>query len=186
MFGNLSTNRQIKRLRDDRCIYIDPFEESSLKATGYTLNPKRVLRRSDDGDWEVAQSLTERSVFELAPDEYVIVEPRQAVRIAVDGIVGRFVPASTNIESGLLVVAGQIDSKYGMSGETLRFGVKNLLSKPNYLKTSTRLVHLEIFDIRGTTADPVQVSGAQKGVWESRINDPKWRRADSDGPIYGD
>ena len=185
MFGNLSTNRQIQRLRDERCLSIEPFDVGSLKATGYTLNPGRILRRSSEGEWEVVHTLTQaKATFEIAPDEYIIVEPRQSIRIAVDGIVGRFVPASNNIEGGLLVVAGQIDSKYGMSGESLRFGVKNLLNVPNYLTNKTRLVHLEIFDIRGSTADPLQKSQSQEELWKSRISNPNWERDDSDGPRY--
>lgn len=185
MFGNLSTNRQLKRLRDDKCLDIVPFDDELLKPTGYTLNPGRVLRRSSEGVWDDVHNFSRRKeIFVLQPNEYVVVEPRQIVRISAEGIVGRFVTSSNNIESGLLVTAGQIDSKYGMSGEALRFGVKNLLDAQNYLRHDTRLVHIEIFDLRGSTADPTAPSRSQDETWRSRRRDPKWERDDSDGPSH--
>jgi hypothetical protein len=185
MFGNLSTSRQLKRLRDDKCLDIIPFDEKLLKPTGYTLNPGRVLRRTKEGDWDVVHSFSpRRSRFVLLANEYVIVEPRQSVRISVDGIVGRFVTSSNNIESGFLITAGQIDSKYGMSGEALRFGVKNMLDEENVLRDDARLVHVEVFDLRGSTADPIVQSPSQSETWRSRVRDPKWERTDSDGPLH--
>jgi len=185
MFGNLSTNRQIKRLKDEKCIDIVPFDDALLKPTGYTLNPGRILRRTDDGDWDVVYTFgARRTSFILAANEYVIVEPKQTVRISVEGIVGRFVTSSNNVESGFLTVAGQIDSKYGTSGEALRFGLKNLLNQENALRHNARLVHLEVFDLRGSTADPIMRSPSQDETWRSRIRDPKWERTDSDGPLH--
>lgn len=184
MFGNLSTNKQLKTLLEDRCLYIQPFDPSQMKATGYTLNPGRVLRRSEEGEWDVVHTFSaRRDKFEVGPNEYVIVEPKQIVKISKDGIVGRFIAASNNIESGFLVIAGQIDSRYGMSGEALRFGVKNLLDLPNYLMYSSRLVHLEIFDLRGSSSDPVGSTPEREEIWRSRIRDPRWERDDSDHPL---
>jgi deoxycytidine triphosphate deaminase len=184
MFGNLATNRQIKTLLAEKCIYIQPYDPKQLKSTGYTLNPRHVLRKSDEGEWEVVHTFSEKKgKFELAPNEYVLVEPKQNIRISADGIVGRFTLASSNIESGLLIVAGQIDSKYGMGEETLRFGVKNLLDAPNFLTGQARLVHLEIFDLRGSTADPLLQSPERDQLWRSRVRDPRWERDDSDHPL---
>lgn len=185
MFGNLITNRQLKTLRAESRIFIEPFSERNLKATHYTLNPGRVLRRIDDHEWDIVFAFTDtRKEFRLDANEYVIVEVKQTVKIQSDGIVGRFVTASTNIESGLLVVAGQIDSQYGTGGEALRFGVKNLLSTPNVITCDTRLAHLEFFDLRGITSEPREPTLDEKQVWELRKRDPKWEQADSDGVKY--
>lgn len=184
MFGNLITSRQLKALRSENCLFIEPFAESNLKATHYTLNPGRVLKRMPDGDWDPVFSFSERRpAFELAANEYVVVEVRQTIKIQKEGIVGRFVTTSSNIEGGLLVVAGQIDSHYGMKGEALRFGVKNLMAEPNNLSKDTRLAHLEFFDLRGITSEPREPTQAETELWAIRRRDPNWERADSDGPL---
>lgn len=185
MYGNVLTNRQLRKLMNDNCLYIHPFNPSSLKETAYTLNPGRILKLSTEGEWEVVHTFsTKKAPYTLQPDEYVIVEAKQTVKIAVDGLLGTFVAASTNVEGGLLVVAGQIDSQYGMGGEALRFGVKNLLAVPNTISAETRLVHMQLTDLRGSTADPVVRSVAEGEVWEARRRDERWERADSDGPSH--
>jgi len=185
MFGNLITNRQLRALRKDGSIMIEPFDETNLKRTHYTLNPGRILRRSEDGDWDTAFTFSgKRMQCELKANEYSIVEVKQTIKINSDGIVGRFVTASTNIETGLLVMAGQIDSHYGMNGEALRFGLKNLLATPNSLNINSRLAHLEFFDLRGIAPDPVSRSRAEEAAWLSRRRGPDWERDDADGVKY--
>jgi hypothetical protein len=183
MFGNLATNTQIVNLEKSGYLIIEPFERSSLKAMSYTLNPGRVLRRSPDGEWEVSHAFSKgRPKCKLDPGEYVIVEPRQVVKIKAEGLVGRFVATSTNVEDGLFVLAGQIDSQYGMRGEALRFGVKNLFDVPTYITNITRLVHMEVFDSRGSSSEPLDRPNDNK-IWQARVRDPKWERDDSDGPL---
>lgn len=185
MYGNVLTDRQLNKLIADKCLYISPFNPASLKETVYTLNPGRVLKMTSENEWEVAHSFsTKKAPFILEPNEYVVVEARQTVKIAVDGLVGTFVSTSTNVEAGLLVVAGQIDSHYGMRGEALRFGVKNLLPMANTISADTRLVHMQLTDLRGSTADPVVRTPNEGQVWESRRRDERWERADSDGPSH--
>ena len=184
MYGNVLTNRQLTRLIADKSLVIKPFQSTSLKEAAYTLNPGHVLKISDDGEWAVAHTFSAtKPTFTLKPNEYVVVQPKQDVIISVDGIIGTFIQASSNIEGGLLVVAGQIDSQYGTKGEALHFGVKNLLSSENVISISTRLVHLQLIDLRGSTADPVTRSTEQIGIWEARRKDAKYERADSDGPL---
>lgn len=183
MYGNVLTNRQISRLHSERLLQIRPFSPDALKEAAYTLNPGRILRMNSAGRWSVVHSLLEDgSTFELAPHEYVIVEPSQSVMITVEGIIGAFIQTSTNVEEGLLVVAGQIDSKYGTRGEALRFGVKNLFDRSNTISLQTRLVHLQLIDLRGSTSDPVTLTRQQERVWDAR-RDKKHERDDSDGPL---
>ena len=185
MFGNLITNRQLRTLIDEKHILIEPFSDANLKRTHYTLSPGRVLRRGSDGDWDTNHTFTaKKPVFELKANEYVIVEVKQNVRIHSDGIVGRFLSVSTNIESGIMVIAGQIDSQYGTGGEALRFGVKNMLSEPNQIKADMRLAHVEFFDLRGIAPDPVKRSAKEDAAWKARVRDVMWERDDSDGVRY--
>lgn len=91
MFGNLITNRQLRTLRQENAILIDPYTEENMKRTHYTLNPGRVLRRGEDGEWDTSFTFTaKKTQCELKANEYVIVEVKQSVKIHSDGIVGRF------------------------------------------------------------------------------------------------
>ena len=182
MFGNLITSRQLRNLRSENCLFIEPFAEANLKATHYTLNPGRVLKRTPEGDWNDIFTFSDtRKTYQLDANEYVVVEVRQTVKIQREGIVGRFVTTSSNVEAGLLVVAGQIDSQYGVNGEALRFGVKNLLSEPNSLEKNARLAHLEFFDLRGIMSEGRSPSDSEIEFWARRKRDANWERADSDG-----
>lgn len=183
MYGNLISNRQLARLLETKEIVIEPFVAASMKGTAYTLRPGRVLRRRADGKWVGAHSFhDEKDVpYLMEPNEYVVVEIKERVRIASGGIVGRFITASNNIETGLLIVSGQIDSKYGTDGEGLRVGVKNLLSEKNQILSTTRLTHVEFFDLRGTSIDPIHLSGEDQLLRAIR----KFRGFD-DGPVPPD
>lgn len=175
MYGNVVTNRQLRALIESNCLSINPFYERNLKAAAYTLSPGRILRRAADGDYEVVHTFSsKKSAFVLKANEYVIVEPRQTVIISRPGIIGTFITASTNVENGLLILAGQIDSLYGTSGEALRFGLKNLLPEPNEVTSSTRLVHMQLIDMRGSATDEVRLTKAEKNVWDDRRRDQDW------------
>ena len=184
MYGNVVTNSQLRALIDSNCLSISPYDEKNLKAAAYTLSPGRILRRGDDKEYEVAHSFTpKKSSFILKAGEYVVVEPKQSVVIRRAGIIGTFITASTNVEAGLLLVAGQIDSLYGTSGEALRFGMKNLLDEPNEITDKTRLVHLQLIDMRGSAADPVKPTQDVKALWETRRREENW--LEQRGPNYG-
>lgn len=163
MFGNLITNRQLRQLIKQKEIEIAPFDQNSLKTTHYTLRPGRVLGRQADGSWKQLHSFKEdKHDFSIPADGYVLIEVLELVKIASEGMVGRFIPTSNLIDAGLLLNAGQIDNKYGVNGEGLRFGIKNMLSVPNPIGPNTRLAHVEFFDLRGITVDPVPLSEAEK------------------------
>jgi deoxycytidine triphosphate deaminase len=182
MFGNLITNRQLKALRMAGEISIDPFDEPSVKATHYTLHAGRILSRHADGTWRQIHNFDDDSnPFSIEPNAYVLVEVKEFIKIKASGIVGRFIQTSNFIESGLSLIAGQVDSQYGMKGERLRFGVKNLMSNPNTISSSTRIAHVEFFDLRGITTDPVKFTEEEVNRWSGRM-----LRAMDGGVDYGD
>lgn len=186
MYGNVVTNRQLRSLIESNCISIRPFDPTLLKEAAYTLNPGRILRRCVDGELDIVHTFSNsRQNFSIEPNEYVVVEAKQNVSISAQGIIGTFITASSNVENGLLIVAGQIDSKYGLNGEALRFGVKNLLDIPNQITVATRLVHMQLIDLRGSTSDPVHRGKDVSNVWASRQTDWKWGDQEKGGPNYG-
>ncbi|MFZ1741310.1 MAG: hypothetical protein WAT93_00560 [Pontixanthobacter sp.] len=183
MYGNVVTNRQLRILLEKNSITIDPFEEKNLKSAAYTLTPGRIYTRGEDGEYDVSHTFgTRRKNFSLPPNEYIVIEAKEKVAIRENGIIGTFTTASTNIENGLLIVAGQIDSHYGVRGEALRFGVKNLLDCENQITSDTRLVHLQLVDMRGSATDPIRPSKAQRDHWSERVNQ-EW--AENNIPNYG-
>ena len=182
MFGNLITNRQFRQLITQKEIEIIPFEKTSMKTSHYTLRLGRVFGRQADGSWRQLHSFREdKRDFPIPANDYFLVEALEMVRIANQGIVGRFIPTSNLIDEGLLLNAGQIDNKYGLGGEGLRFGIKNMLSVPISIGANTRLAHIQLFDLRGITVDPVPLSEEEK-----RIRLLKFARAMDDGVNYDD
>lgn len=169
MYGNVVTNKQIRDLIRSNCLDISDFEDENLKEAAYTLNPGKTMTIGDDGEVENITPLTKRRTYTIAPNAYVVVEARQKIAIRVPGIIGTFITASTNIEHGLLVIAGQIDSRYGMRSEALRFGVKNLLDVPNEITLSTRLVHMQLIDLRGSASDNGPRPRQAEAIWDKRI-----------------
>lgn len=180
MFGNLISNRQLKSLINSQQIDISPFEESNLKSSHYTLTPGRIFKRDEDGDWVSMHEFTaKKEKFILEPNEYVVIELRQRIVIRTEGIVGRFISTSSHIENGTMVVAGQIDSKYGMNNECIRIGFKNLLNTKNEILKKSRIVHVEFFDLRGITIDKRELTQSEENLWKSRKRDPE-----GTGPDY--
>ncbi|MCE1184855.1 MAG: hypothetical protein LWW92_04515 [Rhodocyclales bacterium] len=159
MFGNLLTNRQLRQLIKTKELYIEPLNPGAMKTAHYTLHPGRILTRQVDGSWRSSHDFKEDgSAFVIQKNDYVLVEVREMIRVATDGIVGRFIHTSNLIESGLDLVSGQIDNKYGMRGEAVRLGLKNMLDVPVRITSDSRLAHVEFFDLRGIAFDPVELS----------------------------
>ena len=144
-----------------------------------------MLKKTDQGDWDTCFTFSaRRPEYVLSANEYAVIEVRQNVKIYSDGIVGRFVTTSTNIENGWLVLAGQIDSKYGVGGEALRFGLKNLLPSPTTLRIDSRLAHVEFFDLRGIVSEAISKSATEQETWHACRRGADWEQADSDGVKY--
>lgn len=171
MFGNLTTNKQIRKLIETHEIEITPFDEKKIRSAHYTLSVGRILRHNEN--FELVQVHTfednrKNSVYTLEPNAYVVVEPMQSIKFLNPGIVGRFIVPSTMIEDGLALISGQISNMYGRDNERVRFGLKNLLDRNFLIERSFRLAHIEFFDIRGL--DPENDSSFEdRRRWAERI-----------------
>lgn len=182
MFGNLITNWHLKQLIEKKEIGIQPFLEKNLKSSHYTLHVGRIFTRTSEKKVKLVHSFKDdkdAEPYELKAGDYIIVEAHEQIRLMTDGIVGRFIAPSNFIESGLALVAGQISNKYGAEGEGIRFGLKNLIGDSILIDKTLRIAHLEFFDLRGTTMNPVYMSEDERRRWSSR-------RAHDDGVHYGD
>jgi deoxycytidine triphosphate deaminase len=171
MFGNLITNRQLKQLIKQNDVQIVPFKESNLKQCHYTLGVGRIYIRLPDGEVQQVHSFKEPKngkAYELKGNGYVIIEAYEAIKLPNAGIAGRFITTSSLIESGLCLVAGQIGNRYGTNGESVRFGLKNLLDDPFLIDKDFRIAHVEFFDIRGITSETVPITPEEKRLWLKR------------------
>lgn len=150
MFGNLVNNRQLLKLREEGQINIDPFCDTELGTANYPLRPRRVLKRQPDGKWVQAHNFEDDpNPFDVPANGYVIIEPRETIKLKTDGLLGNFLPASNLIEQGFSVVCGKMDKQYGTTkGERLRFGLKNLLPEANRISANDRIVHVQFYDLR--------------------------------------
>lgn len=183
MYGNVLTNRQLRKLIDSRALIIDPFESSRLKEAAYTLTAGFIQRRLEDGEWgDIIELKGKNKTVIIKPNEYLKVIVKQKVIFKEDGIFGNFITASNNVDSGLLIVSGQIDSRYGLNGEGLHFGIKNLLESENSISQDTRLVHLQVVDLRGSASDRTMLTKEQQGIWQSRRG--LWSQSPEEGPNY--
>jgi dUTPase len=184
MYGNILTNAQIAKLHEASIICIDPYTRDNFKESAYTLNPLGIERLGSDGKWGGIIELNDNNkTITLDPGEYVKVVVKQRIVIRQRGLVGNFIISSNSVESGLLVLCGQIDATYGEDGNAVKFGLKNLLNTKNSIDRQTRLAHMQVIDYRGTDFDPVKLSAKEKRVWKDRIID--WNIFTDDGPNYG-
>lgn len=180
MYGNLINNRQLLKLIEEGRIIIEPFSEKILSTATYPLRPRRILNRQPDGKWVQQHNFDDDSnPFDVPANGYVIIEPRETIKLTHGGIIGHFIPASNLIEQGFGVVCGKVDNKYGTGGEMLRFGLKNYLSEPNRISAQDRVVHVEFFDLRSLAGLSPQLSDEEIKIRLLRV----LREAD-DGVYY--
>jgi deoxycytidine triphosphate deaminase len=172
MFGNLVNNKQIKDLRDKGVIEINPYNKKDQSLVHYTLHVKKVKRLQPDGNLRTIHDFSEKNFnYELEPNDYVIVEIEEVIKLNDANIVGQFVPCSTLIEQGLGLIAGKIDKKYGTTGqkfhknqEMIHFGLKNFLNEKNTISPMLRVAHLMLFDLRGVATSKIDLSDAETMV----------------------
>lgn len=165
MYGNLLNNKQILWTIKNHVIEISDFEDDNLGVAHYTLRVRRALRLEDDKKWVQAWNIEEdENPFFLRDNEYVLVEPLERITLKSEGIVGNFVPASNLIERGLGLVCGKIDKKYGTSGETIRFGLKNLRSSTTEIRPRERIAHVQFYDLRSLASLPQKLSNEEQKI----------------------
>lgn len=174
MYGTVINNKQILRLSESNLIRIMPFDRSKLQTIHYPLNIKLISKSNSDGQFSEFV-LKKNKSYTLAANEYVIVEIDEHIELG-DGIIGEFVPSSNLIEKGLSITCGKLDSEYGQNGETIRFGLKNLLNQEVVLEYDLKIAYVRFFDLRALDNDPYILSPEERKLWRLRM-----RRAMDDG-----
>lgn len=160
MFGNLMSADVLKRAfgsgPDKIEIHPNGPPDTHAKKTGnhtYTLYPRFVLHQTcldGESSWH-KHDLVEQGADRLAPGEFVKIIPSERV-VLPDGIVGLFCTPSTLVASGLILVAGKLDSGYGRNLEELVFGLHNPTKANVAVSKDTRTAHLMFYDVRGLAA----------------------------------
>lgn len=174
MFGNLLGGQLLKQYFGDAAdkIRIRGDGVRGRKKLGfaeYTLYASQLFAESvlDGKSYWALHDL--KNAYEMEPHEYVRIQASEQV-ILPPGVVGRFTPASSLIEIGLLLTAGKLDPEYGAGGEHLTFGLFNARSSPVTVTHDLPLAHLSFFDIRGfhSAGDAVPLSEYEQIVWALR------------------
>jgi len=150
MFGNVVNKARLKDLLDRQAIAITGFDPSRMRTIHYPLRPIRVYTRSGqpEGQLTLRHDFSKSaSEYTLDEDAYVIVEVLEQISMRQEGIIGHFVLPSHFIDRGLSLVAGRIENPYGQRGEAIRFGVKNLLQQPNYLRKDDTVAYVYFVDL---------------------------------------
>lgn len=184
MFGNLVTNKQLNDLMKYKIVEIKPFKSENMSLAHYTLHVNKIYRKLPNGSIQLVHDFNKtQKAYELAPNEYVVIEIEEQIRFFEENIVGHFVPASNLIEDGIGLTAGKIDKKYGSESgkniERIRFGVKNLTEYSFQLPFNYRIAHLVLFDFRGVALEKIELTDEEKRIRIQRL----FREFD-DGPDY--
>ena len=179
MFGTVVNNKQFLELVKSGLIKIVPFQDKKLQTIHYPLNIKLVSKFEEDGEF-TEYVLKKNKPYKLAPNEYVVVEIDEHIELA-SGIIGEFVPSSNLIEKGLALTCGKLDAEYGGNGETIRFGLKNLLDKEVVVEYDLKIAYVRLFDLRALDNFPYVIGKEEKLLWLQRT-----RRAMDDGISYPD
>lgn len=181
MYGNAVGSTQLHQMIATGAIIVEPRSLALVRATHITLHVGSILRASANvGEW-IAQDVGGQSSesFLIAANEYVALEPQEIVTIAHEGILGRFIPVSDHVDLGLICLAGLIEWPYGMRGERIRIGIKNVSGRSVEIRHGSPLVHMMVFDFRGVGHNYPDLTPRESAKWNSRIRDPE-----ADGPDY--
>ncbi len=180
MFGNVMNNQAICQAVKNKSIEIKPFDEKRLKTCHYPLHPAGLKQIGENGTESRFFDFSPHGddTVELPPKKYLIVEIQE--RLCLEkGIVGRFIPSSSLIERGILMLAGRLEHPFGEKGENVRFGIYNSLDVPTTLSSKGNVAYVEFVDFRGLNNLPVETTLEEFALWQARL-----RRAADDGPNY--
>jgi hypothetical protein len=189
LFGNILSNAEIIRLRDQKILTIDPFDIHKLKVAHYRLSAESVWTPHVKADGPASQkfdhSFDNDEIFVFKPNAYHLVEVSEFIHLP-DGVVATFVPVSDFALRGFALVAGKLDAGYGElknRRQKLLFGVKNLLDQENPFDRRIGLAHMSLVSLTGTHLLRQELTAAEEDRLAQR--DPaRWRRADDDGVFY--
>ncbi len=117
------TNIEIENFIKNGLISISPFNQSQLEVNHYRLNVNSIIKRGEGEDFGVRLNKIslENNMYAIQPNEYLIIEVKEKI-ILGKGMFGEFYPASLNIESGLILNCGWLNSFYE---RPIRFGLYN-------------------------------------------------------------
>ncbi|RJQ57368.1 MAG: hypothetical protein C4517_17675 [Stygiobacter sp.] len=117
------SNIQIENFIQKGLISIKPYNSDHLDVNRYRLcvNSIRINKTDDVGALQIYKYDFTKGPYAIAPGEYIIVEIAETIKLE-KGFFGEFFPASLNIENGLVLNCGQLQSFYD---RPILFGLLN-------------------------------------------------------------
>ncbi|MEK0336649.1 MAG: hypothetical protein QQN41_04350 [Nitrosopumilus sp.] len=117
------TNIQIEEIIKRGLVNIDPFDSAQLEVNHYKLRVDSIILRKTDDVYALNMNPYDLSEgpYALEPNEYVIVVIKEKIVLG-KGMFGEFYPASLNIEKGLILNCGRLNSFYE---RPIHFGLLN-------------------------------------------------------------
>ncbi len=177
MFGNLVNKNQLLELVKENVVSITPFNERLMQIVHYPLKPGGVSIIEQNGDLKQIHNYSlVKKPFAIQPNQYVVIDVAESIKMPTEGIVGQFIPTSTLITKGLSIICGKINSPYGMGGEKTIFGLKNFTEHEILLKPDEVIAYVQFFDLRGLKNDEYQLTQKELEEWVKRR-----RHANDDG-----
>jgi deoxycytidine triphosphate deaminase len=118
------SNIQIEEFMKKGLINITPYNPNNLDVNRYRLyvDSIRINKTDDDGVLQIFKYDFSKGPYAIAPGEYVIVSIAEEIKLE-KGFFGEFYPASLNIENGLILNCGQLQSFYN---RPILFGLLNV------------------------------------------------------------
>ena len=88
MFGNLVTNKQLNDLMKYKIVEIKPFKSENMSLAHYTLHVNKIYRKLPNGSIQLVHDFNKtQKAYELAPNEYVVIEIEEQIRFFEENIV---------------------------------------------------------------------------------------------------
>ena len=117
------TNLEIEEFQKKGIIKINPFDPEKLEANHYRLSVEsiKVIETDDIGVVEIYDKNLDEQYHPLESKQYVIVRIKETSQLG-RGMFGEFYPASLNIENGLILNCGRLNSYYD---KAIHFGLFN-------------------------------------------------------------
>ncbi|PKL12869.1 MAG: hypothetical protein CVV52_08350 [Spirochaetae bacterium HGW-Spirochaetae-8] len=107
------SNIQIENMMNQGLINISPYNPDQLGLNHYKLKIDSLLLRKADDEYALNMHPYDLSSnpYALSPNEYVVIVVKEIILLG-KGVFGEFYPASLNIEKGLILNCGRLNSFY--------------------------------------------------------------------------
>lgn len=169
MFGNLINKNQLIELVREGLVSITPFNEELMQIVHYPLKTGELSVLDEDGERKQTHDCNKSGKpGSIGPNQYVIVETAEFIKMPTEGIVGQFIPSSKLITKGLGLVCGKISAPYGMKGERTIFGLKNLTDREIQILPDEVIAYVQFFDLRGLRNDEFLPTPKDLAEWVKR------------------